>query len=191
MDRTRKVARSLLVLAVVGGLATLGAYSAFSSQANNPNNRVAAGTVTLADNDGGTALYDLTNAKPGNSQTSCIRVLYTGSLSADVKLYTPDSIGALGPDVNLKIEPGTQASPSFPSCTGFSADGAAIFDAALSTFPTTYAGGVSDFPGAGSSWTNGDAVVYRVTATLSASAPDSAQGATTGLHTLRWEARNQ
>jgi hypothetical protein len=191
MDRTRKVARSLLVLAVVGGLATLGAYSAFTSQANNPNNRVTAGTVTLADNDGGTALYDLTAAKPGDSQTSCIRVLYTGSLSADVKLYTPDSIGALGPDVNLKIEPGTQASPSFPSCTGFTPDGAAIFDAALSTFPTTYAGGVSDYPGAGSAWTNGDAVVYRVTATLSASAPDSAQGATTGLHTIRWEARNQ
>jgi hypothetical protein len=34
-------------------------------------------------------------------------------------------------------------------------------------------------------------VVYRVTATLSASAPDSAQGATTGLHTIRWEAQNQ
>ena len=100
-------------------------------------------------------------------------------------------LGPLGPSVNLKIEPGTQASPSFPSCTGFSADGAAIFDAALSTFPTTYAGGVADFPGAGSAWTNGDAVVYRVTATLSSNAPDSAQGATTGLHTIRWEARNQ
>ena len=191
MDRTRKVVRSLLVLAAVGGLATLGAFSAFTSQANNPNNRVSAGTVTLADNDGGTALYDLTNAKPGDAQTSCIRVNYTGSLNADVKLYTPDTIGALGPNVNLKIEPGTQASPSYPSCTGFSADGAAIFDAALSTFPTTYAGGVSDFPGASSAWTNGDAVVYRVTATLAANAPDSAQGATTGLHTIRWEARNQ
>jgi hypothetical protein len=191
MDRTRKVVRSLLVLAAVGGLATLGAFSAFTSQANNPNNRVSAGTVTLADNDGGTALYDLVGAKPGDSQTSCIRVNYTGSLNADVKLYTPDTIGALGPNVNLKIEPGTQASPSYPSCTGFSADGAAIFDAALSTFPTTYAGGVSDFPGAGSAWTNGDAVVYRVTATLAANAPDSAQGATTGLHTIRWEAHNQ
>lgn len=191
MDRTRKIARTLVVLAAVGGLATLGAFSAFTSQANNPNNRVSSGTVTLADNDGGTALYDFTNAKPGDSQTSCIRVNYTGSLNANVKLYTPDTIGALGPQVNLKIEPGSQASPSFPSCTSFSADGAAIFDAALSTFPTTYAGGVADFPGASSAWTNGDAVVYRVTATLSASAPDSAQGATTGLHTIRWEAQNQ
>ena len=191
MDRTRKVARTLVVLAAVGGLATLGAFSAFTSQANNPNNRVSSGTVTLADNDGGTALYDFTNAKPGDSQTSCIRVNYTGSLDANVKLYTPDTIGALGPQVNLKIEPGSQASPSFPSCTDFTADGAAIFDAALSTFPTSYAGGVADFPGATSAWQNGNAVVYRVTATLSASAPDSAQGATTGLHTIRWEAQNQ
>ena len=57
-------------------------------------------------------------------------------------------IGALGPYVNLKIEPGTQVTPSFPSCTGFVADATgAIFDAALSTFPTTYAGGISDYPG--------------------------------------------
>jgi hypothetical protein len=191
MNRTRKVVRSLVVLVAIGGLATLGAMSAFTSQANNPDNRVSTGTVALADNDAGVAMYDITNAKPGDSDVSCIRVNYTGSLDANVRIYTPDTIGALGPQVNLKIEPGTQASPSFPSCTDFTADGAAIFDAALSTFPTTYAGGVVDFPGATSAWQNGNAVVYRVTATLSASAPDAAQGATTGLHTIRWEAQNQ
>src|SRR3954453_13617618 len=99
MDRTRKVARTLVVLAAVGGLATLGAFSAFTSQADNPGNRVSSGSVTLADNDGGVALYDFTNAKPGDSRTSCIRVNYTGSLAADVKLFTPDTIGALGPQV--------------------------------------------------------------------------------------------
>jgi hypothetical protein len=191
MDRTWRALRTLMVLAAVGGLATLGAFSAFSSQASNPNNRVSSGTVTLGDNDGGVALYDFTNAKPGDSQTSCIRVAYSGSLDANVRLYTPDTIGSLGQYVNLTVEPGSQASPSFPSCTNFSADGAAIFNAALSTFPTTYSGGVVDFPGAGSAWENGDAVVYRVTATLSASAPDAAQGLTTGLHTIRWEAQNQ
>ncbi len=191
MDRTRKLLRTLVVVAAVGGLATLGAFSAFTSQANNPNNRVSAGTVTLADNDGGVALYDFTDAKPGDSETSCIRVNYIGSLDANVRLYTPDTIGSLGPQVNLKIEPGTQASPSFPSCTNFTPDGAAVFDAALSTFPTTYAGGVVDFPGLTSAWETGNAVVYRVTASLSASAPDAAQGLTTGLHTIRWEAQNQ
>jgi hypothetical protein len=191
MDRTGRILRTLVVLAAVGALATLGALSAFTSQANNPDNQVSAGTVTLADNDGGVALYDFTGAKPGDSETACIRVVYSGSLDANVRLYTPDSIGSLGQYVNLEVEPGTQASPSYPSCTGFTPDGSAIFDAALSTLPTSYAGGVADFPGATSAWENGDAVVYRVTATLSASGPDGAQGQTTGLHTLRWEAQNQ
>lgn len=191
MSRTRKVLKTLLVVGVVGTVAGVGSFSAFTSQADNDSNRVSAGSVTLTDNDGATApLYDITNAKPGDTQTSCIRVSYSGSLPATVKLYTPTTIGALGPQVNLKIESGTQASPSYPSCTGFSAE-TTLFDAALSTFATSYAGGVTDFPGAGTEWVNTDAVVYRVTATLSASAPDASQGATTGLHTLRWEARNQ
>lgn len=191
MSRTKKVLRTLVVVGVVGALAGLGAFSAFTSQTDNPGNEVAAGSVTLADNDGGTALYNIANGKPGDSAQSCIRVNYTGSLDADVKLFTPSTIGDLGPHVNLKIEPGTQASPSFPSCTGFTADGAAIFDADLNTFPTSYAAGVADNPGAATKWVNTDAVVYRVTATLKSNAPDTAQGDTTGSHTIRWEARNQ
>lgn len=191
MNRTRKVLRSLLVIGVVGTVAGVGSFSAFSSQADNDNNQVAAGTVVLADNDGGVApLYDITNAKPSDTETSCIRVAYTGSLAATVKMYTPSTIGALGPEVNLKIESGTQVTPSFPSCTGFIPE-TTLFDALLSTFPMSYGAGVTDFPGAGTEWSSGDAVVYRVTATLSAAAADSAQGATTNLHTLRWEAQNQ
>lgn len=191
MSKTTKVLRTLVVVGVVGGLAALGVFAAFSSQTDNPGNNVTAGTVTLADNDGGTALYNIANAKPGSTQTSCIRVNYTGSLDADVKLFTPSTIGDLGPHVTLKIEAGTQAAPVFPACALFNAE-TTLFDAALSTFPTTYAGGVSDYPGiVGSEWTTGDAVVYRVTATLDANAPDTAQGDTTGSHILRWEARNQ
>jgi hypothetical protein len=85
MDRKRRVLRTVVVVVAVGSLATLRAFSAFTSQADNPNNRVSGGTVTLADNDGGTALYDFTGAKPGDSQTSCIRVNYTGSLNADAR----------------------------------------------------------------------------------------------------------
>jgi hypothetical protein len=192
MTKTRKVLRTLVALGVVGGIATVGAFSAFSSQTDNPGNTVTAGTVVLADNDAGAALYTMPNAKPGDQVQSCIRVSYTGSLGADVKLYTPSTIGALGQYVNLQIEPGTQPSPSFPSCTGFVPDsGGPLFNNTLNTFPTTYASGVSDYPGAGTSWVNGNSVVYRVTATLSGSAPDAAQSLTTGSHTIRWEARNQ
>ena len=191
MSKTKKILRTLVVVGVVGGLAALGVFAAFSSQTDNPGNDVTAGTVTLADNDGGTALYNIPNAKPGSTQTSCIRVNYTGSLDADVKLFTPSTISDLGPHVTLKVESGTQAVPSFPSCTGFVAE-TTLFDAALSTFPATYGTGVSDYPGiVATKWVNTDAVVYRVTATLAANAPDTAQGDTTGSHILRWEARNQ
>ncbi|HVY77606.1 MAG TPA: hypothetical protein VG898_03780 [Solirubrobacterales bacterium] len=196
MTTRSKILRTLVVLGVLACLAGAGVFSAFSSQTDNPGNVVTAGSVTLADNDSGAAVYALTGAKPGDSQSSCITVTYSGSLDASVRLYTPSTIGPLGTSVDLKIEPGTQTgSPTFPSCTGFTPDaGGAIFEGTLASFASehdSFATGVADNPGASSAWTTGDSVAYRVTATLDASAPDSAQGQSTGEHVLRWEARNQ
>ena len=85
-----------------------------------------------------------------------------------------------------KPRPASRAAPGLPPSAG-----GAIYDGALSSFPASYAGGVVDYPGSSSKWTKEDSVVYRVTASVSASAPDSAQGATTGSHTIRWEAQSQ
>jgi hypothetical protein len=196
MSNRTKILRTLVVLGVLACIAGAGVFSAFSSQTDNPGNVVTAGSVALADNDAGSALYTLTAAKPTDSQTSCIKVTYTGTLNANVRIYTPSTIGELGPYVTLKIEPGAQASPTFPSCTGFTPDsGGALFEGTLSSFAAernSYATGVVDFPGTSATkWVTNDAVVYRVTATLSASTPDAAQGKTTGTHILRWEAQNQ
>jgi hypothetical protein len=195
MSNRTKILRTLVVLGVLACIAGAGVFSAFSSQTDNPGNVVTAGSVKLSDNDADSALYTLTAAKPGDSQQSCIKVTYSGSLNANVRIYTPSTIGELGPNVNLKIEPGTQATPSFPSCTEFTPDsGGALFDGTLASFGSernNYANGIVDFPGATTKWATNDTVVYRVTATLSASAPDSAQGKTTGTHIIRWEAQNQ
>jgi hypothetical protein len=190
MSKSRKVLRTLAVVGVLAALAGVGAFSVFSDFTDNDNNQVTAGTVDINDNDGGTALYSMTNAKPGQAAAAkCIKVDYSGSLPADVKLYTTSTIGALGPNVNLKVEAGTQT--TFASnCTGFTAQ-QTLFDAALSTFPTTYGGGVSDYPNTETSWDSGESVVYRFTATLNANTPNGQQSATTGLHTFRWEAQNQ
>src|ERR1700748_3701533 len=107
MSNRSKVLRTLLVLGIVACIAGAGVFSAFSSQTDNPGNVITAGTVTLEDNEGGTALYVMNAAKPGESKTSCIKVTYKGSLPATVKLYTPSTIGELGPYVNLKVEGGT------------------------------------------------------------------------------------
>jgi predicted ribosomally synthesized peptide with SipW-like signal peptide len=196
MSNRTKVLRTLVVLGIVACIAGAGVFSAFSSQTDNPGNSVTSGTVVLSDNDAGSALYTLTNAKPGDSQTSCIKVTYSGSLDSSVRIYTPSTVGALGTSVNLKIEPGTQASPSFPGCTNFTPDaGAALFEGTLADFAAehgSFANGIADNPGTvATKWATGDAVVYRVTATLATNAPDSAQGQSTGSHIIRWEAQNQ
>jgi predicted ribosomally synthesized peptide with SipW-like signal peptide len=193
MSKTKKVVRTILVAGVLSALAALATFSAFSSQTDNPGNDVTAGTVTLTDNDGGTAAYNVTNAKPGQSSTPfCIRASYTGSLDADVRLFTPSAVGALAPYVTLKVETGSGSSTNCSDFTQGAGD-ATLFNNTLDTFPTSYAGSsvIDSGPGAATKWVNGNSVDYRVTATLSAAAPDTAQGATTGSHTIRFEARNQ
>ena len=65
MSKSRKVLRTLAVIGVLAALAGVGAFSVFSDFTDNENNQVTAGTVVIDDNDGGTALYNFTNAKPG------------------------------------------------------------------------------------------------------------------------------
>lgn len=195
MKTTTKVLLTALCVGALGSLAAMGVFGAFSSTTTNAGNTITAGTVSIADNDAGAAMYSLTNAKPGESVSKCIKVTYTGSLEADVHFYTTSTIGALGQYVELTITPGTQTTSTFPSCTGFVADsGGALYSGTLANFATTknsYATGVVDYPGSGTKWATNESVVYQVTATLQSSAPEAAQGATTGAHTFTWEARNQ
>ena len=142
-DRARKVLVSLVVIGLVGTVAGLGAYSAFTSTTTNSGNSFASGTVTLADNDSGAAMYSVSNRKPGDSVTQCIRVDYTGTLDADVKLYTPSTIGSLGPYIDVQVRPGS-GNPTFPGCTGFTPDAADIYNDTLANFPTSYATGILD-----------------------------------------------
>jgi hypothetical protein len=195
MKTTTKVLLTALCVGALGSLAAMGVFGAFSSTTTNAGNSITAGTVAIADNDAGAAMYSLSAAKPGESVTKCIKVTYTGSLDSDVRLYTPSSIGSLGQYVELTITPGTQTTSTFPSCTGFTPDsGGAIYSGTLQNFGTTknsYANGVVDYPGTGTKWATNESVVYQFTATLQSSAPDAAQGLTTGAHTFTWEARNQ
>jgi hypothetical protein len=192
---TTKVLLTALCVGALGSLAAMGVFGAFSSTTTNAGNTITAGTVSIADNDAGAAMYSITNAKPGESVSKCIKVTYTGSLDADVHIYTSSTIGALGQYVELTITPGSQTTPTFPSCTGFTPDsGGALYTGTLANFATTknsYANGVVDYPGSGTKWAANESVVYQVTATLQSSAPEAAQGATTGAHTFTWEARNQ
>ena len=195
MTRKTKIVLSVLLVGLLGSVAVLGIFGAFSSTTTNPNNEFSVGSVAIADNDSGQALYSLSNAMPGDTTTSCIKVTYTGSLPSDVKLFTSSSVGTLGQYIDLVVTPGTQSSSTFPDCTGFTPDaGGAIYTGTLANFATTknsYANGVSDFPGTTTAWAQNDSVVYRFQVTLQSGAPDTVQGQTTGTHAFSWEARNQ
>jgi Camelysin metallo-endopeptidase len=192
---TTKVLLTALCVGALGSLAAMGVFGAFSSTTTNAGNTITAGTVAIADNDAGAAMYSIANAKPGESVSKCIKVTYTGSIDADVHIYTTSTIGSLGQYVDLTVTPGTQTTSTFPSCTGFTADASgALYSGTLQNFGSaknSYATGVVDYPGSGTKWTANESVVYQVTATLQSSAPDTAQGLTTGSHTFTWEARNQ
>jgi hypothetical protein len=195
MSRRAKVALSALVLGVLGTLATVGVYGLFTSTTHSAGNEISSGTVAFSDNDSGSALYSVTAARPGEVTTRCIKTTYTGSLAAAVRIYSPDSPGPLAQYIDLTITQGTQASSTFPSCTGFAADATGvIYSGTLQNLEQTrnsYAAGVTTAPAGQTTWNANDSLVYRFQATLQATAPNSSQGSSSGSHSFVWEARNQ
>ena len=195
MSKARRVLITLLVLGGMGAAAGWATSSAFSSTTSNTGNSFAAGTVYIGDNDAGSAMYSVSNQKPGDTLTKCIKVTYTGSLDSSVKLYA-SAVDTVGTYVSLTVTPGT-GSPTFPGCTGFTAaSGGAIYTGTLKGFADTYnshANGLALDVGATSTWVTNDSVVYQFTLTMldNNSANGGSGGAlTSGSHSFTWEARN-
>ncbi|MGZ5213248.1 MAG: hypothetical protein ACXWYT_06280 [Actinomycetota bacterium] len=193
MGRGRKTLLSLLLVGVVGTVASIGTYSAFSATTVNPGDSFAAGTVVISDNDANAALYTITGAKPNDVVTRCIRVTYTGTLPALVRLYTTTPINAFGQYVTLTIDKGTMpGTTTFPNCTGFTPDAAPnVFTGTLSSFGagrTSFASGVAANPGVAAQWVTNDTVVYRFTLTMQDN--NLAVGGSSGTHSFTWEAQN-
>lgn len=188
MTKTRKLLLTVLTVAVVGSVISFGTFSAFSSTTENPGNNFATGSVAIADNDAGSALYNVSNAGPGQASTPrCIKVTYSGSLPATVKLYRSGFTGGSGLDseIDLTITRGT--GDSF-DCTGFTADASSpsVYSGKLSAFPSSYATGQT-LAGQG---TPNTAVTYRVVASMPDTSDNSLQNKATGTHSFTWEAQS-
>ena len=187
MSTARKLLLTALILGALGGAAGLGAYSAFSGTTSNPGDSFQAGTVAIGDNDTGAALYNVTNKAPGDYAESCIKVTYTGSLAATVKLYRSSFTGGTGLDayIDLSITKGTG---SQFNCSDFSGS-TSVYSGTLSALGTTFAAGVAlTNPSGNANWSQNDAVTYKVRATLQDN--NSAKGLATGTHSFTWEAQN-
>lgn len=190
MQNPRKILLSVLVIGVLGSIVALGAFSAFSSSTTNPGNSFSAGTVDISDNDAGSAMYQLTNQKPGVATDRCIRVTYSGSLDSAVKLYS-SAVGAGAQYVDLTVTPGTQGAAAFPSCAGFSASGPAIYTGTLASFASSHSSWADGLTAPGplaAAWSTNDEVVYRFSVSLQDD--NAAQGAVSGTHSFTWEAQN-
>jgi hypothetical protein len=188
-----KLALTALTLAVGGGTFA-GTLSAFSSTTTNSGNVLTSGTVILADNDSATAMLALSGAKPGDSDTSCIRVSYTGSLASTVRLYGTTTGTGLDSYLTLTVTRGA-ASAGFDNCTGFIADttnylgsgAGVVYTGTLLAFADSYSLGLVDPTATPESWTTGETHDYKFVVTLADS--DAAQGKN-ATQTFTWEARN-
>jgi hypothetical protein len=193
MNPLRKTLLSLAVLGVAGAVAGSGAFSAFSKTTSNDGNAVTAGDVTLADNDASQAAYDIPTAKPGDTDERCVRVTFSGNLPSTVKLYRTAFSGSTGLESNVNLTISKSATGAQADCSDFGSSTSVFSTAALSTFSaTSFSNGIALTDQTGNAvWNNGDAVTYRITATLpSSGVPDTAQGKTTGTHSFVWEAQN-
>jgi hypothetical protein len=192
--RHRKILLSLLLIGATTVLAGFGTFSAFSSTTTNSGNSFAAGTVFVDDNDAGSAMYTVSNQAPNAVTQRCITLTYTGSLAANVRLYTASAIGAVGDFVTLTVEKGS-GTPTFPNCTGFVSQ-STIYNGELDDFASAhgnYTNGLAAFPASQTQWNQNDTLVYRFTLTLQDDngANGGASPLTSGSHAFTWEARNQ
>jgi predicted ribosomally synthesized peptide with SipW-like signal peptide len=195
IDDAGKTRKFLLTALVVGGLSALvglGTYSAFTATTTNSGNNISSGTVKIDQHTGATTLYNVTNQKPGDSTTKCLRVTYSGSLTASaVKLYTSAGI-TNGTQYNLEIDRGSGLSTldGTMSCAGFNQSSVA-YNGNLGSFGTSYAGG-TDGKASAATWATNDAVDYRFIITQNDDTTANAHTAVTssGSHTFTWEARS-
>jgi predicted ribosomally synthesized peptide with SipW-like signal peptide len=191
ISKKRKIAMTLVTVAFIAGLGT---FAAFTATTTNPGNQITSGTVSLNDTDGGTGKLS-TILDGGGTQTTqkCIRVTYTGSLGATIKLYRT---GAINSGANGKFtvavdraSTGTLTSPgSDMNCTGPTAWAPVLATTDVDATATTYAGG-SDVKG--SAFAQNNSVDLRFTTTVKDGVLNgNTTSNDTGLFDWTFEARN-
>lgn len=183
-----------LTLAASGGAALVlttalvwhTAYAAFTVTTTPFSSGFTTGTVAIGDDDSGTALFSLSGLKPGGAATRCLTVTSTGNVPALVRLYGTGrtTTKSLTSYLNLSILSGTGGSSA--SCSGFT-PGSTVYTGTVAALPTTFGAGVGSWTTTG---TGSESRTFQITASLSSSAPTSAQSGSASV-AFTWEAQNQ
>lgn len=185
LQATAAVAAFLLVSALVLHVSD----AAFSTTTANAGNTWSSGSVALSDNDGGGAssmMFNVTDMVPGQTETRCINVTYTGSVDPGaVRVYASVSDTGLAQYLDVTIKEGSADTGTFPTCSDFTPASTIVNNVALSNVATTYADyatGAGTWDPAAGTHSRG----YQVVVTFNASAPTSSQGKG-ATATLTWE----
>jgi len=190
--KARKLLLTALVVGSLSALIGLGTYSAFTATTTNSGNNISSGTVKIDQHTGATTLYNVTNQKPGDSTTKCLRVNYSGSITASaVKLYVSSGI-TNGTQYNLEIQRGSGLTTldNTMSCAGFNQTSVA-YNGDLGSFGANYGAGV-DGKASAATWATNDTVDYRfIISQNDDTTPNAHTSAlSSGSHTFTWEARS-
>lgn len=199
LKMTRRIGR--LSGLIAAGVAIVGtgsgvmaaSYSAFSSTTANPTNSWNTGSVILADDDAGGAMFSGTNQQMNATGTHCIKVTSTGTLASTVKLYSTGYTDAstpttLGSHIVLTIKIGSASGAgTFADCSTFSAS-STLYTGTLAGFYTSY--GTSYSGGLATGWApvanaGTDFRVFQFIWSYDGTAPQSA----TASDTFTWEAQ--
>jgi hypothetical protein len=176
-----------LVLLIGSGLVLRSSMAAFTATTSNPSDQWATGTVTISDDDSGTARFSETGMVPGDaiaSGTKCIKVSYTGSVTADIRMYVvPADLTdtGLGQYLTFTVEEGSGG--TFASCAGFTPSATVYGPGTLADFAATYQSFATGF----STWqaSGADNRTYQISYALQDN--NSAQGKSVSL-AFTWEA---
>ena len=198
--RTRKIAGLAVgpvAVLVAGLLVWQGSNAAFSSNTRNPGNSWSTGSVTLTDDDNGTAGFTVKNLVPGQTGSKCIKVTASSSVPGVVRGYVANlDASAQGLEKHIVFDVTQGTGGSFNDCTGFVADGGdTVGPQPLSTLAVVN----KDFASGGTPWNttgnaDGESKVFKGTwkfdtTGLTQSQVDALQGAQTSID-LVWELQN-
>ncbi len=176
-----------IVLASV--LVTSTTRAAFSGTTTNAANSVSTGSVTITDDDSGTAMFNnVTGAMPGSNYDRCIQVEYTGSIDpTGVLLYMGAApTGTLGQYLDLEIDVGAANADVFPDCTSF-VSSSNIFTGTIDSFRASHTAWASGLATGWDPSASGQARVFRFRITVQNN--DAAQGLSSGFG-FTWETQS-
>jgi hypothetical protein len=171
---------------------------AFTAATPNNGNNVAAPTVVLTDNGQAVgAMFNVSNATPGNNYDECIKVTYTGTYAppTPVQLYGLASqapVGSLAPYLTLSVDMAPATIDAFRDCSSFPSTGTTnVYSGTLSSFYSTRSTYLTTGSGQ-NTWTpasTGDARTFRFRVTVVDGQP-AAQGQSATNFGFTWETRS-